>query len=203
MGTGRAEIGQIPGARGVQDAEARAGEGLDRRLVDGARTLGAAEDEHHLLARPDPEPLASGLPVGGRRRPGAPGDQVAGPVAAGEREGEADAASQWRQQAVGQPQVAVCLHQHERHAPAHGGEPHRARDVPAGAERRRRIEPADEPAGRGHRAGGHHHRAGGRHGVAPRQLGNLEGVHLITGRRDQLTLGPLATDEDDPGALLT
>ena len=51
MGTGGGEIGQVPGAGGVQDPEAGAGERLDGGLVDGSRALGASEDENHLLAR--------------------------------------------------------------------------------------------------------------------------------------------------------
>ena len=62
------EVAQVALAGGVQDAEARAGERLDRRVVDRARALGAAEHEHARLAQADPEARPGGLPVGGRRR---------------------------------------------------------------------------------------------------------------------------------------
>ncbi len=54
MGAGRGEIGQVTVAGGVQHAEARAVEGLDRGMVDGARALRAAEDEDHGSPGPSP-----------------------------------------------------------------------------------------------------------------------------------------------------
>ena len=93
-----------------------AAEGLHRGEVEAPRAEGAAEHEQAALAGADPEALAGLGPVGlaGPRRHRPPRDQVAVRVEALDRKGEADAAGERSERAVGDAQVAVGLREEKR-----------------------------------------------------------------------------------------
>ena len=96
----------------VQDGRALLGEGRERGLVQRARALAPAEDEHDRprppAARSAPEPRPA--PPAAPRGDGPPDDAVLLPVSPLDREGEEDAARERRGEAVGEAEVRVGLH---------------------------------------------------------------------------------------------
>ena len=95
--------------------------------------------------------------------------------------------------------MAVSLHQHERHAPAHGRQPHRPGHVAAGAEHGLRPGLAEQPARPGQGPGVHGRGSGGAGQPLAIQRGDRQRAQLVAGLRDQLEFGALPADERDLG----
>ena len=179
------------------------GEGLERAPVDRAGALAAAHDQQAARVRRDAEPAPRGAAIGGqhRGRYRAPGDQVAPPLPAGDREGEADPPRAPGQQAVGEAEVAVGLGEDERDAGEDRGKPRRPGDEAAAAEHDVGSAAADRPPRGSHRDERLGDRDRGAQRVAPVDPAHLEQVDLIAGRGHKLGLDPLAgAEEADLGA---
>ena len=97
--------------------------------------------------------------------------------------------------------MAVGLHQHERRAVEHGRESHGPGHVAAGAERRRRPQPAHQALCLAHRRGVDGSRFDGPQRGATRQGADSQLVKLVSGCGNELGLGPFAADEHDLRAL--
>ncbi len=179
----------------------RSGEPVDGRLVDRPRPQRAAEDEHEAVVLADAEGAARAGAVGLRRRHRAAGDPVARAGAPLEREGQADAPREGRQQAVGEAEVAVGLGQDERHPGRDGGRADRPGHVPPAAQHRPRADVAEDPARGADRAGRPRDGARRLDGVRAAEPLHPEGSQLVAGGRDELRLGALAAGEDDAGAV--
>ena len=174
-----------------------------RRPVDRPRALGAAEHEHARLAqcrsRSGPAPPASRWRARGTGRPVT---HVARAVATLDREREAHAPSERREQPVGQPEMAVGLGQHERNPREHRGQAHRPGDVAATAEDRRRPQLAARSAAP--RAPPRRRPAPARAASTGRPRGSgatRSRTQVVARGRHELELGAVAADERDLGAL--
>ena len=171
-------------------------------MVDRARPERAAEDQHEPVVLPDAQLLPRRRPGGDPRRDGPARDAVARPVAAGQREGEADAAGARREEAVGEAEVRVGLRQDERDPPGDGRQPDRAGDVAAAAEHGVGPAPAagSAPAAPTAPAALATARAAAT-GLLRERPSTRIAVERVAGGGHQLGLRPLAADEGDLRAL--
>ena len=202
VGSGRLERGEVAYARGVQHAERRARERLDRRLVDRARAQRPAEHQDDRVVEGEPEAGAGGArgpspapgPAGPSRDTASPPCRRSGTQ--GRRGARAERAADWRSRDASRP----------RSGPAGSAAARRpARPAPPRTPRRPSPRPLSAGAAGGPtrrpRARRARTRPRGPQRVATVQPGHADRVQLVAGGRDQLRLRPLATDEDDVGAL--
>ena len=151
----------------VEVARRHPRERLERRLVDRARALAAAEHQQARIlgATPEAPPGRAAIGAEHRVRDRPAGDQVALALAALDREGEADPARPARQQPVGEAEVAVGLGQDQREPEPERGQAHRAGDVAAAAHHRVGVAAAEDLARGADGARGAHRRPGGLDGL--------------------------------------
>ncbi len=178
-------------------------ERLDRREVERARALAAADHEDRGGVRVDAEhPSAGGAGgLGDGAADRTAGDEVLRPGAAREREGEGDAARQRRREPVGDAQVRVGLHQQERTP----GEPRRQGDRSAHVAAAAEDDVGAPAQQQGRRAGGRQRREHHRPEVAqrqpPREAVQRDQVLRIAGARHGARCpGAAGADEPDLSA---
>jgi len=120
----------------------------------------------------------------------------------GQVEREEDPLGERGEHAVGDPQMAVGLGQHERQAQAPGGQARRRRHVAAPAHHDVRLNRPQDPARAAGGAAGPEQRAGGLQRVAAVEPGDPQRMERVARARDELRLGALAAEEMDLGALI-